>query len=538
MLTLHIRYLTGRVWAAEASDREQVEWPPHPARVFMALAAAHFETGGDAAERGALEWLESLPAPRIHAGEPFPRHAVTQFVPVGDVAIEGTAPLQSPRGWPRNRQPRTFASAALEDECAALYWPEAEAGGHFAALAALCAKVTRIGHSISLVQVWAAQSPPGRDASYVPAEEPSVMLRVPGAGLLAELERGYNGAAVERWGELKAAAETNGGTKKELAAAKKALSTEFPDGEPRRQRPMVSLYAGYAAPADQAQPGAVGTVWTPAPLLYALERESGSVRALDIVATLQLTARLRDALLLHLGPGSPEALSGHKGEGPAEAPHLAIFPLPFVGREHADGHLLGVGLALPRGLSPAERRQLLAGLHQVSSEGLKLGPLGVWRLRPADSGVPRRALLPEPWTAMPKGAVRWATVTPYVCDRHSKAKDAKEYFAEMAEEIGAAWRRVSAGAGDAESAAGGEAGTADVHVETVAVSAHLGVPPAHQFPRLRRKDGSERRQTHAILTFSRPVVGPLLLGAGRFRGYGLCRPLLGPAQADDGAEDG
>ncbi|MGH9527711.1 MAG: type I-G CRISPR-associated protein Csb2, partial [Terriglobales bacterium] len=211
-----------------------------------------------------------------------------------------------------------------------------------------------------------------------------------------------------------------------------------------------------------------------------------------------------------------------------------IFPLPFVGREHADGHLLGVGLALPRGLSPAERRQLLTALRRLCAQGLRLGPLGVWRLRPADSGVPRRALLPETWTAMPKGAVRWATVTPYVCDRHSKAKDAKEYFAEMAEEIAAAWRRV----GHSGSDAAGEAGTADVHVETVAVSAHLGAPPAHQFPRLRRKDGSERRQTHAILTFSRPVVGPLLLGAGRFRGYGLCRPLLGPAQADDGAEDG
>ncbi|MGH9525866.1 MAG: type I-G CRISPR-associated protein Csb2, partial [Terriglobales bacterium] len=248
MLTLNIRYLTGRVWAAEASDREQVEWPPHPARVFMALAAAHFETEGDAAERRALEWLERLPAPRIHAGERgerFQRDAVTQFVPVGDKAVgDKPGPLQSLPGWARTKQPRIFASATLEDEYAALCWPEAEAGGHFAALAALCAKVTRIGHSISLAQVWVTESPPDGAASYLPAEEPTAMLRVPGAGLLAELERRYNGAAVERWGELKAAAETSGGTKKELAAAKKALSTEFPDGEPRRQRPMVSLYAG------------------------------------------------------------------------------------------------------------------------------------------------------------------------------------------------------------------------------------------------------------------------------------------------------
>lgn len=523
MLTLHIRYLTGRVWAAEASDREAVEWPPHPARVFMALAAAHFETGGDAGERKALEWLEGLPAPRIHASDTtrtdghIGRYAVTHYVPIGDDAV-GKKPglLQSPPGWPRNKQPRTFASAALADECAALCWPEAEADGHIAALAGLCAKVTRIGHSISLAQVWAAQSPPGKEASFVPAEEPAVMLRVPGEGLLAELERRYNGAGAERWGELKVA-EMNGATEKEQAAARKALKIEFPDGEPRPLRPVISLYAGYARPAPPPAPGAAGTAWAPAPLLFALERESGAVRALDIVATLQVTARLREALLQHLGPDAPEALSGHKGEGPAEAPHLAIFPLPFIGHEHADGHLLGLGLALPRGLSPAERRQLLAALRGVRAEGLKLGPLGVWRLRPADSGLPRRALLPETWTAMSKGAVRWATVTPYVCDRHSKAKDAKEYFAETAEEIAAAWRRVAADA------------SVEVSVDVTAVSPHLGAPPASQFPRLRRKDGSERRQTHAILTFSRPVTGPVLLGAGRFRGYGLCRPLPHPA---------
>jgi len=57
------------------------------------------------------------------------------------------------------------------------------------------------------------------------------------------------------------------------------------------------------------------------------------------------------------------------------------------------------------------------------------------------------------------------------------------------------------------------------------VSAHLGAPASHQFPRLARKDGSECRHTHAILIFDRPVVGPVLLGAGRYRGYGLCRPL-------------
>ena len=58
-----------------------------------------------------------------------------------------------------------------------------------------------------------------------------------------------------------------------------------------------------------------------------------------------------------------------------------------------------------------------------------------------------------------------------------------------------------------------------------AVSAHLGVPPAHVFPRLARKDGSERRHAHAILVFDEPVRGPVLIGAGRYRGHGVGRAL-------------
>jgi CRISPR-associated protein Csb2 len=58
-----------------------------------------------------------------------------------------------------------------------------------------------------------------------------------------------------------------------------------------------------------------------------------------------------------------------------------------------------------------------------------------------------------------------------------------------------------------------------------AVSAHLGVPPARAFSRLRRKDDSERRHSNVILQFDRPVREPLLLGAGRYRGYGMCRPI-------------
>ena len=57
------------------------------------------------------------------------------------------------------------------------------------------------------------------------------------------------------------------------------------------------------------------------------------------------------------------------------------------------------------------------------------------------------------------------------------------------------------------------------------VSLVEGVPHARDFPQLTRKrDGGRRSHSHAVLIFNEPVRGPVLLGAGRFRGYGLCRP--------------
>ena len=44
-------------------------------------------------------------------------------------------------------------------------------------------------------------------------------------------------------------------------------------------------------------------------------------------------------------------------------------------------------------------------------------------------------------------------------------------------------------------------------------------------PWLPSKAGSARQQVHVIIEFDVEVEGPVLLGAGRYRGYGLCKPL-------------
>ena len=515
MLTLGIRYLTGCAVASDVDNRSRVEWPPHPGRVFMALAAAHFQTGENPAERAALEWLEQQRAPQIKTPAYNERAAVTQFVPVNDAAGPATAPIQSALGFSRKRQPREFAKAWIDDESLFLHWPEAEPGQHFDSLETLCGKVTRIGHSACLVQMWAANEPPEAPANWLPDETRATeRFRVAGPGTLRYLERQFNRQAIDTYFEL-AAVAGDGSDRKRQRDAKLALKEKFQGQAPARLRPELSVTHGYAPRGAAPTAATPATVFDPRLLVFALHREDGPYRHLDLSATFQVTGRLRESLLSHLGADIPEVLSGHCGSARSERPHLSIFPLPFVGREHAHGGILGVAVAVPREIDEADRRKLLRALAALREEGLKLGALGKWRLEAPEGAAWRDTLRDRAWTGYPDGARQWATVTPYVFDRHAKAKDKAAYQAELADSIGQSWERVR--------------GSHEVSMEVVItpVSAHLGAPAAHEFPRLQRKDGSECRHTHAILIFSEPVVGPVLLGAGRYRGYGLCRPLYG-----------
>jgi CRISPR-associated protein Csb2 len=518
VLVLGIRYLNGFAAATEPDARDRPEWPPHPARVFMALAAAHFHTGADPGERRALEWLESLPAPLLRAPAASPRAVVTHYVPVNDKPGDRTKPptaiIQSVPQLARDRQPRTFVRTWLEEETVHFIWPEAVAEEPVAeVLQALCDKVTRIGHSMSLVQMWVVRPEEAGEPNWISDDERAeIHLRVPVPGLLADLEARYNGAAVDAYAALVIAAED--GDVKTRRAARKRLKEAFGGEPPPQLRPQVPFYQGYTRPAGrERRKEAAGTVFSPHLIVFSLEREDGPYQALDLRLVATVAARWREALVSQcddMPERVREVVSGHGRDGaPFQGPHLAFLPLAFVAHRHADGHLLGIAITLPQALAPEDRRHVLRVLARVGQ--LRLGPLGVWRLERETSARPPWNLQSEAWTAHPGGATHWSTVTPVAFDRHPKARDRGEYQREAAEMIAAACVAVEL--------------PRPREIIVTPVSVHLGVPPAHVFPRLARKDGSERRHAHAILVFDEPVVGPVLIGAGRYRGYGAARPL-------------
>ena len=503
MLAIGIRYLCGVVRAAHPADRDRAEWPPHPDRIFMALAAAHFETDGGADERAVMEWLEALPPPQLRAdGAAAPRSSVTTFVPVNDTSrpIKGSGKIERalmPAGsfsLGRDRQPRTFPAVIPEDPDVWLVWPDAHVPAALrSALVELCRKVTCIGHSASLVQVWVVdEAEAGRlTPGLVPVDGPARhRLRVFEPGRLSQLEEQYA----------------------------------------RGERPTPAMWSGYDEPLQEtARREEAATVFSSDLLVF--RRVAGSTLGLESV--LQVTRALRNTVMSACPQPVPEWISGHRPDSArSERPHLAFLPLPDVGHAHADGHLLGTALGVPRNVTADEQRRdlrtlLFDNVGQARTIELKLGRLGVWQIQLEEREGRPVALRAETWTggtglrrdsSDASEERRWATVTPIVLDRHPKTEGRREYWAEAEAVVREACNRVLWADPQATRATVEE-------VILTPVSMFEGVPPARCFPNLQRKTGGNLHHTHAIIVFDRPIRGPLMVGAGRYRGYGLCRPL-------------
>ena len=245
---------------------------------------------------------------------------------------------------------------------------------------------------------------------------------------------------------------------------------------------------------------------------------------------------IRDALLsgyqrVGLGDAIPEAVSGHASDGsPTRAPHLAIVPLSFSGFTYADGHVMGFALVPPQDNSLLDNndfRKVLRRLAPTDEEQgrriltikTKGGSAPNWAftidlsptLEPSLAG---RSL--DPALYVRRGQT-FATVTPIVLDRHLKGKsDVRQD--EIAAQIAAACRNI--GLPQPKEV------VADKHsaVEGVPSAYPSGKSPSWMHWRLPASLAS-RQLTHAVVRFAAPVDGPVILGAGRFLGLGLCRPL-------------
>lgn len=556
MFAVEIELLGGRYVATEHNNRTRAEWPPHPARFFSALVAAlHDREPVDSGERAALLWLEQQAAPGMDVDlsvteEVGRREVRPLFVPVNDVttlgpestrlhkaeerlahlkragaesdakavaqamkevreaegrlAVSLSAIDRSPAANSveaarallpdrRPRQERAFPVVVPSRATFAFIWKDASLEGHDVALRRLCERVTRLGHSSSLVRCTLKESP--LQATLVPCDDGELVLRVVGPGQLDRLESAF---------VLHQAVE---------ARVTPALSQRY--GAPQEDLPL-------------GPHSVFGTDW----IVY--ERIGGhrplASRGAD------LASAFRRALIEVNGQEDlPSMLSGHAPDGsPSRDAHLTLVPLPWVDHPFADASVQGIALILPRAASAEEREKLYRLLGEFeSSRGDAEDDYSVELVAPSlgarsvsirlrrSGGSAKATLGPARWC---RAAQRFVTVTPITLDRypgnlrsnlgqtaHKAAREAEDSIATACEQIGL---------------------PRPIQVSVSAVPLVAGAQHASQFAPWPRQPGrAPRARVHAEIVFSEAVRGPILLGAGRYYGLGLCLPVSSQPRA-------
>lgn len=544
MLAIEVNFLTERFVATAHHDRRAAEWPPHPARLFSALVAAWADDDSPSPdERRALEWLEAQDPPSIAATEAVTRKVLTNFVPVNDTAVIGTSwydrkasevgrlmdeidaasedsspksvklaerldgklakardvsdqvsnpgktnPDEAMKLLPdhRGKQAREFPSVTPDEPRVTYIWAALANPETAEALDGLLGRVTRLGHSSSLVSCRLAPDPPD------PTCEPGPMgeaLRSVRRGQLAALEREH---------------------KRHQAVKPRSLPFTAV-----RYRPVET-----DAAEDVLRPNTAGHL-----IVFEFLRSS---RRFPATRAVQIAATLRDAIFHHAENPIPEGLSGHAEDGsPVPLPHVGFLPLPYVGWDHADGRIMGAAVSVPDSLDEPSRRAVLRAVGTWESEAnaanqdlrLTMGRSGDVDMKRLTGFEPTlETLRTKTWG---RSSRRWVSATPVALPTNPGRLS-----------TGTAAARAKAWA-KAEQAVADSCRHVGLPEPTAVTVSHdpfiRGVRPASHFPAFRQRghDGQPvaRRLVHVSVAFDQPVAGPLVLGAGRYFGLGLMRPV-------------
>jgi CRISPR-associated protein Csb2 len=410
------------------------------------------------------------------------------------------------------KQARTFPSVCPDDPIVYMAWDASPTAAVRRALDGLASRVTRLGHSSSFVRLAWVETP--RAPTWIPDPHGELTLR-----WVEEPLRDQQGNVMEGTGQLA------------------ALDAAFELHRGTANRVLPSVPVNYRRCDDAARTAAVpesnvfGSDWVVFELLGS--RRLPVVRAVDAALALRGAALRRahdelcgcDLWQDRSQPPScaeaqdcykklPAVLTGHEHDcSRARRPHVAFVALPFVGFPHADGSILGVAAILPRGLTGGDRRAVLRALGCVTR--LTLAPGLAFEVRRAAEPRPRlRTLDPLLWA---REGVVWGTVTPILLDRFPGNLRSRNPDAALKAER------------EAESAileACERIGLPPPRAVSLTAPCFDGSVAAERFRRRDRRGLPPRVRVHALIDFGTAIRGPVLLGAGRYVGLGLCRPFL------------
>jgi len=279
-------------------------------------------------------------------------------------------------------------------------------------------------------------------------------------------------------------------------------------------RPQPARWQGYAEPepipAIPEYPGPFD------PGLFVFRQVGGRKFGLESCGI--VAEALRKTLMSRHGGTCPEWLSGHAaGEAVSKIARPAYLPLGFVEHEHADGHLLGMAIAVPVDFAATDTLFRLLTTHshsehadvpylEIEVRNPHFGDriIGTMELeldeRPERNR--QKTLQGRNWIGP---AQTWATITPVMLPQFPRRKLTPEEVVAQA----------CLDSGYPEPAV----------IRVGFPSVVRGSPHTRSFHVKRQQGRPPRPLIHAEITFPVPVGGPVLIGAGRYAGYGVCRPV-------------
>ena len=570
MLILRIEYLSGRSIATAYNDRDQAEWPPHPARVFSTLVATWaLNELSCADERNALDWLARQGAPDIFATSASQRSVLTHFVPVNDISVlKGRDDTASDK----NKRQQQTISAALKSAIeqgdtilekkrrAELQKREKEAqrlekraseelaedtappGNKRPAKNALeNAPQILPDHRVKQPRTFPSVTPDDPQVYFrwnIDTSEEVAKNHIQSLSNIAErvVNIGHSSSfvscsIVDDCPLPNLQPKSDGRTVLRIPGPEQVdqLLESYRRHGGTEPRVLPCRFQRYSNTKEKTSFSPYQSVFSDD---WVILRQVGGTR-LSTTLGVEIATALRSALMVYSEQPPPELLSGHDRESkPTTHPHLALVPLPFVGHRYASGENLGVALVFPRSAEAEDRRSVLLALHRWESEQrechedpendnpslpLLLGHRGVMELERVEWGhAIQKTLRSSTWC---QHSTHWRTATPIALDRNPG-----NLFSKNPKESQAAYESAESIVATSCTYIGLPT---PCRVEIHPSVTMQGVRKARAFSPFPRSPHKSRRVlVHASLEFESPVEGPLLLGSGRYYGLGLCRPIF------------
>ena len=485
-------------------NRGAREWPPAPARVFQAmLSGAARGAAVPPATQAALDWLETLPSPVVTAPFGSAGQDYLLYVPNNDVdaVLSGRRLEDAVAGIRVGKRIRPTLFDASVPIC--YCWWFGDDDTHAPALCAAAHGIYQLGRGVDMA--WA-------EAAVVDADEAARRISRGRGNVYRPSEHALadNGLLCARPGSR-------------LSLASRFERTRV------RFRMSGTVHKPVRAFVQPPKPLLRRVAYEAEAHRLAFELREADARAAyagwPLRGAVELVQSARDKAAEQLGAAMPNLadvveryLTGRNAGEQDKWSRVRIVPIPSVGHEHVDMSIRRLLVRVPQTcpLAPEDIAWAFSRVAWSDGEGTIVRVLQ----RADDDLMVSR---------FERRARRWQSVTPLALPMARRRRIDSGQQAEQAR-------------GGAERAA--EEGRAVAAVHHALRHAGIGVPVAKV--RVQREpferqgvraewfslDTRFPKETlwHAAITFTEPVVGPLLLGDGRFVGLGLMRPYDGPAR--------